>query len=99
MIGYCKKPKREVLSEADCVFCKDVDLTCCRYWRDDEESHEILSKPDAYSLLAEVRAAYDELLEDAICLYQHYPNNFRKTADEYFKKEIEIQKKLSDHFS
>ena len=76
------------------TFEKEVDKEKLK-----KESHEILSKPDAYSLLAEVRAAYDELLEDAICLYQHYPNNFRKTADEYFKKEIEIQKKLSDHFS
>jgi hypothetical protein len=57
-----------------------------------------MCKSGPCSLLAEARAAYDELLEDAICLYQHYPNNFRKTVGEYFKKEIEIQKKLSKHF-
>lgn len=34
MIGFCKKVNRNVLSEADCYFCKDVDLTCCRYWRE-----------------------------------------------------------------
>lgn len=97
MIGYCKKVKREVLSEADCVFCKDVDLTCCRYWRDNDEYPEILSKNNACSLLAEVRAAFGELLIEAMNLYSYYPNNFRKTTEEYFKEEIELQKKLSGH--
>jgi hypothetical protein len=53
MIGYCRKTKREVLSEADCVFCKDIDLTCCRYWRDDEESPGTLPGREALSLLEE----------------------------------------------
>jgi len=37
MIGFCKKLETTVISEADCYKCKNVDLTCCRYWRESEE--------------------------------------------------------------
>jgi hypothetical protein len=57
-----------------------------------------LPKADAYSLLADLREAYEDLLIEAMNLYQYYPNNFRKTAEEYFKKEIELKKKLSEHY-
>jgi predicted RNase H-like HicB family nuclease len=33
MTGYCEKLKKDVLIEAECYFYKEVDLTCCRYWR------------------------------------------------------------------
>ena len=41
MIGFCKKYDKTVISEADCVFCDSVDLTCCRYWREYEEAEPI----------------------------------------------------------
>ena len=93
MIGYCKKAKREVLSEADCVFCKDVDLTCCRYWRDDEESHEILSKHDAYSLLDDVRAWLKQNKNHA----DHYCVDVEVVRVE--KLDDFLFKYISDHFS
>ena len=37
---------------------------------------------------------YRQLLAEAEDLYQHYPNNFRKTADEYFLEEKEYLKQL-----
>jgi len=63
-----------------------------------EKSSQNLPKADAYSLLADLRDAYEDLLIEAMNLYQYYPNNFRKTAEEYFKKEIELKKKLSEHY-
>ena len=48
-------------------------------------------------LLQELLQSYNDLLEEAICLYQHYPNNFRKTAEEYFKEEIELLKKFDKY--
>lgn len=62
-----------------------------------EKKYIEAEKPNA--VLGEVQAIYDELLEEAMYLYQYYPNNFRKTVEEYFKKEIEMQKRISEHFS
>ena len=50
MIGYCTYWHKEVLSEADCVYCKHVDCygdtTSCGYWsywyRDLTFKHEII---------------------------------------------------------
>jgi hypothetical protein len=49
--------------------------------------------------IKEVRAGYEFLLFLAMDLYNYYPNNSRKTAEEYFRKEIELNEKLSEHFS
>jgi len=49
--------------------------------------------------IKEVRAAYEDLLIESMDLYIYYPNNSRKTAEEYFRKEIELNEKLSEHFS
>lgn len=43
----------------------------------------------------ELIESFRELLYDAMSLYQHDPNNFRKTADKYFKTEIEILQKYT----
>ena len=59
-------------------------------------SHQSLN---SNALLKEMKAAFDELLIEAMHLYLYYPNNFRKTADEYFCKEIELQKKLTDYLA
>ena len=48
-------------------------------------------------LLQELLQSYNDLLEEAICLYQHYPNKFRKTAEEYFEEEIELLKKIDKY--
>lgn len=79
----------ETIGETD----KEYDLDNYKDWLENKLSmtHD--------AVLAEVRAAYDDLLIEAMDLYQYYPNNFRKTAEEYFKKEIELQKKLGEHFS
>ena len=37
MIGYCSKRKYEILSESECINCKDVDLTCCRHWHESRD--------------------------------------------------------------
>ena len=47
----------------------------------------------------ELFESYILLLEEAMHLYRYYPNNFRKTAEEYFKREVELRNKLSEHFS
>lgn len=41
MIGFCKKINKTIISEADCYECRDVDLTCCRYWRESKEVDKI----------------------------------------------------------
>lgn len=42
---------------------------------------------------AELIGIFADLLLEAKCLYAYYPNNFRKSAEEYFKDEIQtIQK-------
>lgn len=46
--------------------------------------------------LSKILELFNELLEEAIYLYQYYPDNFKKTAEEYFAKEIEMQKKLNE---
>jgi hypothetical protein len=58
MIGYCNKLNSEVISEADCYRCKDVDLTCCRYWRD---SFEFRSLQDITGECAICKGAIDNL--------------------------------------
>ena len=63
--------------------------------RIDENDYEYVR----LAVLGDVRAIYDELLEELMYLYQHYPNNFRKTPKEYFIKEKEMQKKLSELFA
>ena len=60
-----------------------------------KDKESAMCEADSNAVLGEVRAVYDDLLEEAMYLYQYYPNNFRKTAEEYFKKEIEMQKSLS----
>jgi hypothetical protein len=81
----------------DCVFvaakCAEDDVKECPYFAVESAMCE------ANSLLAEVRAIYDELLEELMYLYQHCPNNFRKPPKEYFIKEKEMQKKLSELFA
>ena len=42
---------------------------------------------------AELIEAYKELLDDAMYLYQYYPNNFRNLPEEYFKSDIELLQK------
>ena len=95
MIGYCKKVNGEVLSEADCVFCKDVDLTCCRYWRECSEMNnpQNLPKADAYSLLAEVRAWLKQNKNHA----DHYCVDVEVVRVE--KLDDFLFKYISDHFS
>jgi hypothetical protein len=58
------------------------------------------------AVLADVRAdfkqlyeSYISLLEDAKYMYNYYPNNFRRSEEEYFKKENELLQKISEHFS
>lgn len=35
MIGYCGKLKQEVISEADCFYCKDKEIGyTCLFWHD-----------------------------------------------------------------
>jgi hypothetical protein len=66
-----------------------------------------LSKSDAYSLLAEVRAellkelllVFKDLLDEAKCYYHLYPNSHRGTVEEYFEIEDKLIKKVSEHFS
>lgn len=81
----------------------DVDLVYKDY-----VTEQVVNVPQADSVqpqLADVRAGlqellvgYNELLVEAINLYQHYPNNFRATAEEYFQSEINLWKKMSEHF-
>ena len=83
MIGFCKLINREVLSEADCYFCKDVDLTCCRYWRECKEID---------SLLADVRAL--KIPEDSYIVgADNIKRNWYNSAID------DVLKKLSEHFS
>lgn len=66
-----------------------------------------LAKPDAYSLLADVRAellkelltVFIDLLDEAKCYYHLYPNSHRGTVEEYFEIEDKLIKKVSEHFS
>jgi len=54
-----------------------------------------------YPQLSDVLAlfeSYKDLLIEAKHLYSYYPNNFRKTVDEYFSEEMKIKDKLSEHF-
>lgn len=55
--------------------------------------YEIIKELEAEK--AELINALQELLYDAMNLYQHDPNNFRKTAEEYFKAEIDILQKYT----
>ena len=48
----------------------------------------------AGSLVHELRSAYDELLIDAMNLYEYNPNKFKVPAKEYFKGKIKLQKKI-----
>lgn len=53
------------------------------------------------SLIEGISESYEELLCEAINLYEYYPNNFRQTAERYFKEEIETKgeiEKLRKHF-
>ena len=45
--------------------------------------------------IKEVSDIFNDLLEDAIYFYGYYPNNFRKTFNEYFKEALELQKSLN----
>jgi hypothetical protein len=44
-------------------------------------------------MMEELIQALVDLLADAEYLYQYYPNNFRKTVDEYFKEYHDILNK------
>lgn len=35
-----------------------------------------------------------DLLDESMSLYQHYPNNYRKTAEEYFAEEVEMKNEI-----
>ena len=70
-----------------------------------ENKAEAMCEADSNAVLADVRAdfkklyeSYISLLEDAKYMYNYYPNNFRASEDEYFKKENELVKKISEHF-
>lgn len=43
MIGYCAKLKSEVLLEAECQRCKDIDLTLCIHWKEINELNSVES--------------------------------------------------------
>ncbi len=65
MIGYCNNKQREVLSEADCHSCKDVDLTLCRHWKDrgtkeDTEKYNMLM---TYKRIEFVQRAWNDIIE------------------------------------
>ena len=51
------------------------------------------------TLMHEIEKVFDELLIEAMYFYRQYPNNYRKTAEEYFKQEIELQKKIKKYLS
>ena len=53
--------------------------------------------PDCVSLVNDYKILYDaycNLLDKAIGLYAYYPNNYLKSAETYFKCEIELKKQL-----
>lgn len=59
MIGYCNKVKKVVLSEAECYFCKEIDLTCCRYWRNyDDASNTINGLLEKLKAIAEDKITF-----------------------------------------
>lgn len=66
MIGYCKYKEKEVLSEADCCKCKDVDLTLCRHWQDRQTKEDV----DKYNMLMTykriefVQRAWNDIIEN-----------------------------------
>jgi hypothetical protein len=65
MIGYCNHKCSEVLSEADCYKCEDVDLTLCRHWRDrgtneDVEKYNMLM---IYKRIEFIGRAWEDILE------------------------------------
>lgn len=54
-------------------------------------------KRELSSMLDASEKAFEELLIEAKNIYSSYaPNNFRKTADEYFKEEIETLQKIKE---
>lgn len=68
MIGYCNHKQREVLSEADCHMCKDVDLTLCRHWADrrtkeDTDKYNMLM---TYKRIEFVQRAWDDIAENNV---------------------------------
>jgi len=53
MIGFCKKDKRTVLSEADCYYCHDKAFAICDYWRGGNEV-QLKDRDYLYPLLTEL---------------------------------------------
>lgn len=75
MIGYCNHKCREVLSEADCHKCEDVDLTLCRHWRDrgtkeDVEKYNMLI---TYKKIEFIQRAWNDIIE---CNYENEIKQF-----------------------
>jgi len=90
----CKKQVRKFEKWNGEYFCNN----CCYEIEELEKDKQNVcdSTRSVYPLLADVRAVLDDLLEDAVYLYQYYPNNYRKKDKEYFKKAFELQEKLKE---
>ena len=61
-------------------------------------SHAVLADVRA-ELIKELLTTFEDLLEEAKSYYHLYPNSHRKTVEEYFKQEIELQKKIKKYLS
>jgi hypothetical protein len=59
-------------------------------FRDIMIKHRDINKDPHLALMDEMAEAYRELLEDTMCYYPTFPNAFRKTAEEYYKADIDI---------
>lgn len=67
---------------------------CNIFEEEEEEENEDENKDKEIKFIAELEKlfiAYEDLLIEAMNLYEYYPNNFRKTVEKYFSQEIKIQ--------
>lgn len=79
------------------VKCKECNLKNSCYFVKQRE--EYMCNEYAYYLEEQNKLLLDafiDLLEDAKSLYVHYPNNFRKSKDEYFEKENKIIEQVTN---
>lgn len=73
---------------------KLITCQCGKQWEACDNCHDHLCSICAK--FNQLKEAFDNLLTDAIHLYSYYPNNFRSTAEEYFKKELALKTKFND---